>query len=76
MEVMKKLAKQVFDKVSQNNPGLGPEGTIDMFVLEYTKAVLFEATDVMRKSAEQTESQEVSRAMKVAVVDVLDHFGV
>ena len=75
MEVIKKLAKEVFDKVSQNNPGLGPEKTIDMFVLEYTKAVLFEATDVMRKSAAD-EPPAVNKAMKVAVVDVLDHFGV
>lgn len=75
MEVIKKLAKEVFDKVALNHPNLGPEKTIDMFVVEYTKAVLFEATDVMRKSAAD-ESPEVSKAMKVAVVDVLDHFGV
>ena len=75
MQVIKRLAKEVFDKVSATNPGIGPEGMIDAFVLEYTKAVLFEATDVMRKSAAD-ESPEVSKAMKVAVVDVLDHFGV
>lgn len=75
MEVIKRLAKEVFEKVSATNPGVGPEGMIDAFVLEYTKAVLFEATDVMRKSAKD-DTPEASRAMKVAVVDVLDHFGV
>jgi hypothetical protein len=74
MKVIEKLAKETFEKVSHNNPGISPDKVIDAFVLEYTKAVLFEATDVMRKSAAD-ESPQVSKAMKVAVVDVLDHFG-
>ncbi len=75
MVVIQKLAKEVFEKVSRENPGISPDKVIDAFVLEYTKAVLFEATDIMRKSAAD-ESPEVSKAMKVAVIDVLDHFGV
>ena len=72
-QIVKQIAEKTFKSIPMDNNK--PEEWIDSFVLAYTKAILFEATDVMRESA-HGESPEVNKAMKVAVIDVLDHFGV
>lgn len=55
MEVIGKIAKETFEKVSMNNKGMGPAETIDMFVLEYTRAVLVEVNEFLERSPEGIE---------------------
>jgi len=70
---VKQIATKTFESlpVDQKNP----EQWIDNFVLAYTRAILFEATDVIREKAQESTDENISNALKVAAIDVLDHFG-
>jgi hypothetical protein len=72
MNKIKQIATETFNKLpmDQNNP----DKWIDAFVLEYTRAILFEATDVIRSKAREHEP-EVATVLKATAIDVLDHFG-
>jgi glutamyl-tRNA reductase len=72
MKKIKEIATKTFQSLPPDQKN--PEQWIDNFVLAYTKAILFEATDLIREMAKETESPEVSNALKIAAIDVLDHF--
>lgn len=69
---IKEIATKAFESISSE--GKKPEQIIDDFVIEYTRALLFEATDVIREKAKE-HPQEISTVMKATAIDVLDHFG-
>jgi hypothetical protein len=71
---IKEIAQSTFKniKVDPNRPDV----MIDTYVLELSKALIFECSDVLREKA-KTETDPVAQAMlKVAAVDLLDHFGI
>lgn len=73
---IKQLAIKAYETIS-NNPKIDPtnrEAWLDAYVLELTKNVVFACSDVVREQAKEA-SPEVSRALKVAAVDMLDEFG-
>ena len=73
---IKELAVKTYEAVAANKK-LDPsklEQWIDAYVLELTKNVVFACSDVIREQAKDA-SPEVSRALKVAAVDMLDEFG-
>lgn len=70
-ERIKTIAKATWDSLPQEKD---VEKMIDKFVLAYTRAILFEATDVIREKAKEY-SGETGIIMKSTAVDVLDHFG-
>jgi hypothetical protein len=72
---IKELATKVLETLKPQSANMTPEQMIDAFVLEYTKVVLFEATDLIRENAKE-QSAEVAIALKATAIDVLDHFGV
>jgi len=71
---IKELSTRVFESVKQNSSTLKPEQMIDAFVLEYTKVLVTECATVVRDSA-KTEPEDIKRAMKIASLDVMEHFG-
>ena len=72
---VKELSTRVFETVKQNSSTLKPEQMIDAFVLEYTKVLVTECSTVVRESS-KGQPEDITRAMKVASIDVLEHFGV
>jgi len=73
MNRIKEIATKTFNSIPQDPKN--PEAWIDNFVLAYTRAILFEATDVVREKARETSDESTSNALKAAAIDVLDHFG-
>jgi hypothetical protein len=73
MNRIKEIATKTFNSIPQDPKN--PELWIDSFVIAYTRAILFEATDVVRESAKSESDPQISNALKVAAIDVLDHFG-
>lgn len=70
---IKEIAQSTFKKikVDQNRPDL----MIDNYILELSRALIFECSDVLREKA-KNETDSVTQAMlKVSAVDLLDHFG-
>jgi hypothetical protein len=70
---IKEIAQNTFKnlKIDSNRPDL----MIDTYVLELSKALIFECSDVLREKA-KNETDPVAQAMlKVSAVDLLDHFG-
>jgi hypothetical protein len=72
MNRIKEIATSTFKSLPMDNNK--PEQWIDNFVLAYTKAILFEATDVIREKAKE-HPNEVGTVLKATAIDVLDHFG-
>ena len=70
-ERIKAIAKTTWESLPQEKD---MERMIDGFVLAYTKAILFEATDVIREKAKD-HSNETGVILKATAIDVLDHFG-
>lgn len=68
---IKKIATKTFESIPQDPKN--PEKWIDEFVLAYTKAILFEATDVIREKAKEHDG-EIGTVLKATAIDVLDHF--
>jgi hypothetical protein len=75
-KLIKELALKTYETVS-NNPKIDrtkTEAWLDAYVLELTRNVVFACSDVIREQA-KTAPPEVSKALKVAAVDMLDEFG-
>jgi len=73
---IKELAVKTYETIS-NNPKINPKKTdewLDAYVLELTRNVVFACSDVIREQA-KTAPLEISKALKVAAVDMLDEFG-
>lgn len=70
-ERIKTIAKATWESLPEEKD---MEKLIDSFVLAYTRALLFEATDVMREKAKE-HSNETGTILKATAIDVLDHFG-
>jgi transcriptional regulator of met regulon len=71
MQRIKEIATKTFESIPQDQKN--PEQWIDAFVLAYTKAILFEATDVIREKAKEYNN-ETGIILKATAIDVLDHF--
>lgn len=73
---MNQRIKEIATKTFGGIPSEGKSGDqiIDDFVIAYTRAILFEATDVMREKARE-HPQEIGMVLKATAIDVLDHFG-
>ena len=72
----KELAHKTYETV-KNNPKLSVERReewLDAYVLELTRNIVFACSDVIREKAKEA-SPEVSNALKVAAIDMLDEFG-
>jgi hypothetical protein len=50
------------------------EKWIDAYLLEYSRTIIFECSDVVRESAKKY-GDETQVILKSTAVDVLDHFG-
>jgi hypothetical protein len=75
-KLIKELALKTYETVS-NNPKIDrtkTEAWLDAYVLELTRNVVFACSDVIREQA-KTAPPEISKALKVAAVDMLDEFG-
>lgn len=71
MKRIKEIATKTFESIPQDPKN--PEKWIDAFVIAYTRAILFEATDVIRERAKEY-SNETGIILKSTAIDVLDHF--
>ena len=70
---IKEIAQETFKKIKVD--ASRPDIMIDTYVIELSKALVFECSDVLREKA-KSETDPVSQAvLKVAAVDMLDHFG-
>jgi len=73
---IKHLANKAFEAVK--NDSKIEAGKLDLwldaYVLELTRNIVFACSDVIREKAKDA-SPEVSNALKVAAVDMLDEFG-
>ena len=47
---------------------------LDEYLIEYSRAIVFECSDVVRESAKEQEDDK-KVLLKSTAVDVLDHFG-
>lgn len=73
---IKELAVKTYETIS-NNPKIDPtnrEAWLDAYILELTRNMVFACSDVIREQAKEAPP-EISRALKVAAVDMLDEFG-
>lgn len=71
MKRIKEIAMKTFQSIPQDQGN--PEKWIDAFVLAYTRAILIEATDVIRSKAKDYNN-ETGIILKSTAIDVLDHF--
>lgn len=74
-ERIKQIAEQTFNKVNQAQPNAKPEQWIDAFVLELSRTLVFECSDVIREEAKKSTDESTRNALKVVAINVLDHFG-
>lgn len=72
---IKELAIKSFEAVKNTKvDASNMEAYIDVYVLEMTKNVVFACSDVIREQAKNA-SPDVSNALKIAAIDMLDEFG-
>lgn len=69
---IKEIAQETFKSLPMDNAK--PEQWIDNFVLELSRKLIFECSDVVRESA-KNYGEETKVILKATAVDVLDHFG-
>lgn len=69
---IKEIAQETFKKLPMDNTK--PEQWIDSFILELSRKLIFECSDVVRESAKNYDN-ETRLALKGTAVDILDHFG-
>ena len=69
---IKHIVQETFKSLPMDNTK--PEEWIDKFVLEVSRKLIFECSDVVRKSA-NNYGDEMKIILKATAVDVLDHFG-
>ncbi len=73
---IKELALKSYETI-KNNPKIDPtkqDAWLDAYILEMTRNVVFACSDVIREKAKEA-SPEVSNALKIAAIDMLDEFG-
>jgi hypothetical protein len=71
--VIKNLANKTFESLKTD--GVKPEDLIDAYVLELSKKLIFECSDVLREKAKKETDPQIQSLLKVSAVDILDHFG-
>ena len=69
---LKEIATTTFHKVPMDKKDA--EKWLDEFIIEYSRALIFECSDVVREAAKQY-TDETKIVLKSTAVDVLDHFG-
>jgi len=70
-ENIKRLAKEAYDRVPMGNKQ--PDAWLDEFIIEYSRKLIFECSDVVRESA-KNQTDDVKIILKATAVDILDHF--
>jgi hypothetical protein len=73
---IKQLAVKTYETIK--NSKIDPsnqEAWIDAYVLELTRNVVFACSDVIREQAKNANSSEVSSALKISAIDMLEEFG-
>ena len=70
---LKEIAQETFKKLPIDNSK--PEQWLDSFIIELSRRIIFECSDVVRASAKNYDN-EVKLILKGASVDILDHFGI
>lgn len=69
---IKEIVQETFKSLPMDNAK--PDQWIDKFVLEISRKIIFECSDVVRESA-KNYGDETKVILKATAVDVLDHFG-
>ena len=69
---IKEIVTGVYNKMPMNHTN--PDKWIDDFIIECSRVIIFECSDVVRESA-KVYTDENKIILKAAAVDVLDHFG-
>lgn len=69
---LKEIATATFNKMPMDKKD--PEKWLDEFIIEYSRALIFECSDVVREAAKEF-NDETKIVLKSTAVDVLDHFG-
>lgn len=69
---LKEIATTTFHKIPMDKKD--PEKWLDEFIIEYSRALIFECSDVVRETAKEY-NDETKIVLKATAVDVLDHFG-
>jgi hypothetical protein len=62
-------------KVNQLNIANKPEQWIDAYVLELTRAVVVQCSEVVRQDAKAAASDTARVALKLSAVNILERFG-
>jgi hypothetical protein len=76
-ECMNNKIKEIATKTFENlkaDPNK-PEVWIDAYVTELSRKIVFECSDVLREKAKHETDPANQTLLKVAALDVLDHFG-
>ncbi len=71
-ERIKQIAQETFKKLPMDNKK--PEKWLDQYLIEYSRTLIFECSDVIRENA-KNYGDEMKIILKATAVDVLDHFG-
>lgn len=69
---VKEIAMETLTKVPVDKANF--EKWIDAYLVEYSRTLIFECSDVVRASA-KSYGEETQVILKSTAVDVLDHFG-
>ena len=72
-EHIKRLAKEAYEKVPMGNKQ--PDVWLDEFIIEYSRKVIFECSDVVRASA-KNKPEDIKGILRASAVDILDHFDI
>ena len=72
---IKQIAEEVLGKVNQLNISNKPEQWIDAYVLELTRAVVVQCSEVVRQDAKVAASDTARTALKLSAVNILERFG-
>ena len=72
-EHIKRLAKEAYDRVPMGDKR--PEAWLDEYIIEYSRRLIFECSDVVREIAKE-QPEDIKILLKATAVDILDHFEV
>lgn len=74
---IKRIATESLKKVTQGKIDMNNlEATIDAYVADVIKATAIECSSVVRNSARTEEDGALRTALRVASIEIEDHFGV
>ena len=71
-EQIKRIATETYKQIPMGNKK--PDAWLDEFIIEYSRKLIFECSDVVRENA-KTQDEATKTILKSTAVDVLDHFG-